>query len=117
LARSIIDFWQLNIKNDLFYNLFGEGRKGKGVRIGPLWYKKEKPLELVKTNQTPIFYIHGDRDWVIRSRHSQRLYNNTTAFKRLRIIKKGSHAEHLFLEHNDEMLPLIREWFHETLQN
>jgi pimeloyl-ACP methyl ester carboxylesterase len=108
-------FWQLNFKNDLFYNLFGEGKQGKGVRPGPFWYKKEKPREIVKKTEIPIFYIHGDADWVIRYRHSEELYKNTTAFKRLSIIKNGPHAEYLFLEHKDEMLRLIREWFHETL--
>ncbi len=109
-------FWELNVKNDLFYNLFGEGRQGKGVRPGPFWFKKEKPLAVVKKTKTPIFYIHGDSDWVIRYWHSEELYKNTTAFKRLSIIKNGPHAEHLFLEHKDEMLRLIREWFRETLK-
>ena len=34
----------------------------------------------------PIFYIHGDSDWIIRYWHSEELYKNTTAFKRLNII-------------------------------
>jgi len=108
-------FWRLDVINDLFYNLFGEGRHGKGVRPGPFWYKKEKPLEIVKKSKIPIFYIHGDSDWVIRYQHSEQLYKNTTALKRLSIIKNGPHAEYLFLEHKDEMLRLIREWFKETL--
>jgi len=108
-------FWQLDVKNDLFYNLFGYGKQGKGVRPGPFWFKKEKPLELVKKTKTPIFYIHGDADWVIRYWHSEQLYKNTSAFKRLSIIKNGPHAEYLFLEHKDQMLRLIRGWFHETL--
>ena len=108
-------FWKLNVKNDLFYNLFGEGKQGKGVRPGPFWYKKEKPLELVRKTQTPIFYIHGDLDWVIRYWHSKELYKNTSSLKRLKIIKNGPHAEYLFLEHRDEMLRLIRDWFQETL--
>jgi len=108
-------FWKLNLKNDIFYNLFGAGRHGKGVRPGPFWFKKEKPSEIVKKTATPIFYIHGDSDWVIRQWHSEELYNNTTALKRLRVIKNGPHAEYLFLEHKDEMLRLIREWFHATL--
>lgn len=110
-------FWKFDIKNDIFYNLFGVGRQGKGVRPGPFWYKKEKPLEVIKKTATPIFYIHGDTDWVIRYQHSEKLYKKTTALKRLSIIKNGPHAEYLFLEHKDEMLRLIREWFHETLQD
>jgi len=115
LGKIDYRFWQFDVKNDLFYNLFGKGRQGKGVRPGPFWYKKEKPLDLVKKTEIPIFYIHGDSDWVIRYWHSKELYKNTTSHKRLSIIKNGSHAEHLFLEHKDEMLRLIREWFHDTL--
>ncbi len=116
-AKIDYRFWELDVKNDLFYNLFGEGRKGKGVRPGPFWFKKEKPLEVVKKTETPIFYIHGEADWVVRYWHSEELYNNTTAPKRLSIIKNGPHAEYLFLKHKDEMLRLIREWFKETLMN
>jgi len=108
-------FWKFSLKNDLFYNLFGEGRQGKGVRPGPFWFKKEKPLEVVKKTEIPIFYIHGDSDWIIRHWHSEELYKSTTAVKRLSIIKNGPHAEYLFLDHKDEMLHLIRGWFHETL--
>jgi hypothetical protein len=109
-------FWRLDVKNDIFYNLFGQGRQGKGVRPGPFWYKKEKPLEVVKKTEVPIFYIHGDSDWVIRYWHSEELYKNTTVLKRLSIIKNGAHAEYLFLQHKDEMMRLIREWFQETLK-
>lgn len=114
-AKIDYRFWEFDVKNDLLYNLFGEGKYGKGVRPGPFWHKKEKPLEIVKRIKTPIFYIHGDADWIIRHWHSEELYKNTAAFKRLSIIKNGPHAEHLFREHKDEMLRLIREWFSETL--
>jgi hypothetical protein len=115
LGKIDFRFWKIDVKNDLFYNLFGLGRQGKGVRPGPFWFRKERPLEIVKKTQVPIFYIHGDSDWVIRYWHSEELYKNTMALKRLSIIKNGPHAEYLFLEHKDEMLRLIREWFHETL--
>jgi len=114
-AKIDYRFWELDVKNDVFYNLFGEGRRGKGIRPGPFWHKKEKPLEIVKKTGTPVFYIHGDSDWVIQPWHSEELYKNTAAFKRLSIIKNGPHAEYLFREHKDEMLRLIRAWFHETL--
>ncbi len=114
-AKIDYRFWELDVKNDLFYNLFGEGKHGKGVRPGPFWLRKEKPLEIVKKARIPIFYIHGDRDWIIRHWHSEELYKNTAAFKRLSIIKNGPHAEYLFREHKNEMLRLIREWFNETL--
>ena len=109
-------FWKFDVKNDVLYNLFEEGRHGKGVRPGPFWHKKEKPIDLVKKIETPIFYIHGEADWVIHHRHSMELYHHTASFKRLSIVKQGPHAEYLFREHKDEVLHLIREWFHETLK-
>jgi len=114
-AKIDYNFWKFDVKNDLFYILFGEGRHGKGVRPGPFWHKKEKPIEIVKKTGIPIFYIHGDSDWIIRHWHSEELYKNTAAFKRLSIIKNGPHAENLFRKHKDEMLYLIRKWFNETL--
>ncbi len=108
-------FWKLDIKNELFYNLFGKGRHGKGVRPGPFWFNKEKPLDLVKKMQTPIFYIHGDKDWVVDHRHSEKLHSHTLGFKRLNIIKDGPHAEYLFKKYPDKLLMLSRAWFHETL--
>ena len=108
--------WEFDVDNDLLYNLFGEGKHGKGVRPGPFWHKKENPLDIVKKTAVPIFYIHGDADWIIKHWHSEKLYENTAAFKRLTIIKNGPHAEYLFIEHKDKMLYLIREWFNETLR-
>ena len=46
--------------------------------------------------------VHCD---LYRSNHHEK----TVALKRrLAIIKKGAHAEYLFLEHKNEMLELIR---------
>jgi pimeloyl-ACP methyl ester carboxylesterase len=108
-------FWKFDIIHDVFYNLFGKGRFGKGVRPGPFWLNKEKPLDVVKNMQTPIFYIHGDKDWVVGHQHSEKLFSHTQGFKRLNIIKNGPHAEYLFKEYPDELLLLSRNWFHETL--
>ena len=116
IERIDYHFWKINIDNDLFYNWFGKGSLGKGVRLGPFWHKKEKPIDLVKTIKTPIFYIHGNLDWVVRSWHSHQLHTNTSAFKRLKIIEKGPHAEFLFKEHGPRMLHLVKEWFYETLR-
>lgn len=115
IERIDYHFWKINFNNDLFYNWFGQGRLGKGVRMGPFWHKKEKPIDLVKMMKTPVFYIHGAADWVVRPWHSQHLHANTEAFKRLKIIEKGQHAEFLFKEHEDLMLKIIKGWFYETL--
>jgi len=108
-------FWKVAIKDELLYTFFGKGRLGKGVRPGPFWFDKEKPLDLVKTLRTPIFYIHGNKDWVVDHWHSEKLYSHTGGFKRLNIISNGPHAEYLFKNSVHEVLKLSRSWFHETL--
>lgn len=115
LGKIEYRFWNVDIKNELFFNIFGKGRHGKGVRPGPFWLNKEKPLDVVKKMQVPIFYIHGDKDWVVGHWHSEKLYSHTQGLKRLNIIKNGPHAEYLFKEYPDELLMLSRTWFHETL--
>ncbi len=108
-------FWQLDVENEILYNLFGNGRIGKGVRPGPFWLNKEKPIYLVSRISIPIFYIHGDRDWLIKPWHSKALYTKTNSPKRLVIIKNGPHAEYLIRKNKEETLRLIKGWFKVTL--
>jgi pimeloyl-ACP methyl ester carboxylesterase len=115
MGRIDYHFWKVSFDDDLFYNWFGQGRQGKGVRMGPFWHKKEKPIDLVKTMKVPIFYIHGKSDWVVRPWHSHQLHAQTSTLKRLEIIEEGQHAEFLFKDHGLRMLELVREWFYETL--
>jgi len=114
LRKIDYQFWNLDIENDILYNL-GEGRYGKGVRPGPFWLKKHKPITLISRVKTPVFYIHGDADWVIKPWHSKRLYEKTTSEKDIAIIKNGPHAEYLMRKQADQLLRLIRQWFQKTL--
>lgn len=107
-------FWGLDIETDILFNL-GKGKAGKGVRPGPFWLPKIKPVDVVTKIKTPVFYIHGDRDWLIRPWHAQALYDNTQSKKKLAIIKNGPHAEYLVLKNRTEFVGLIRDWFKETL--
>jgi len=108
-------FWDLNIENDILYNLF-EGRKGKGVRPGPFWLKKDRPIEVVEKLEIPVLYIHGGQDWVIRPWHSRALYEKTKAKKKLKIIKGGFHAEYLMRNKSKEFIAEIESWFKSTLK-
>jgi len=107
-------FWDLDIENDIFYNI-GEGGKGKGIRPGPFWLDKKKPIDLVGKLTCPVLYIHGDKDWVISPRHSKKLYEKTASKKKIVIIKKGSHAEYLLRKNSKEVINLIKEWFQQTI--
>lgn len=103
-------FWDLDLENDIFYNLIGGGRIGKGVRPGPFWFKKDKPIQRVERIKCPIFYIHGEADWLIKPWHSEELYKKTRTKKRLSIIKDGPHAEYLIRKNKQETIDLIRDW-------
>ena len=108
-------FWELDIENDIFYSLIGEGRIGKGVRPGPFWLKKERPIDCVDKIQTPTLFIHGDKDWLIYPSHSEDLYQKARCLKKLAIIKNGPHAEYLIRKNKQEIFYLIKDWFKKTL--
>lgn len=110
-------FWKLDWESDLIYTLFSsEGRKGKGFRPGPFWFKKEKSIDNVHKLKMPILYIHGEKDWVIKPWHSQALYGKTETQKKLVIIKKGPHAEYLLKDTRDEFMREVKRWFEATMR-
>ncbi|MDD4202296.1 MAG: alpha/beta fold hydrolase [Candidatus Omnitrophica bacterium] len=113
-----VDFkwWELDFENDICYSLVSsKGRKGKGVRPGPWWKKKDKPIDNVHKIKVPILFIHGDNDWVVDKRHSLELYKKATAKKQIKIIDKGPHAEYLLRKNKEEFCSNIDQWLVETL--
>jgi pimeloyl-ACP methyl ester carboxylesterase len=110
-------FWQLDLKGDLIYTLFAAaGRRGRGVRPGAFWLKKEKPIENVRRVGIPILYIHGERDWVVKPWHSRALYEKTQSKKKLLIIKRGPHAEYLLRDCPEDFVRAIRKWLFSTMR-
>lgn len=108
--------WELDPKIDLRYSLLGEGRIGKGVRPGPWWLPKEKPIHAVTKIHQPLYFIHGTNDWIIKPWHSQKLYEQAiSSTKKIDIIKNGPHAEYLMLTHQEFLVVHIKQWFKETL--
>ncbi|MBU1088162.1 MAG: alpha/beta hydrolase, partial [Candidatus Omnitrophica bacterium] len=107
-------FWEINLENDIIYNL-GEGAIGKGVRPGPFWLKKDKPINLAEKLSMPVCFIHGDKDWVIYPNHSRELFEKVKTKKQIRIINQGPHAEYLMRNHSQQMLEIIKNWFKDTL--
>lgn len=108
-------FWNLDVENDIRYNLGKEGKIGKGVRPGPFWMPKEKPIKIVENVKAPICYIHGGADWLIHPWHSAALFEKTRSVKHIAIIKDGPHAEYLIRKNRDEFIRLVRDWLHQTL--
>lgn len=109
-------FRQLDLEGDLIYTLFASsGRKGRGVRPGAFWLKKEKPIERVRRMSIPVLYIHGEKDWVVKPWHSSALYEKTPSKKKLVIIKNGPHAEYLLRDYPKDTLKEIRKWLRATM--
>jgi pimeloyl-ACP methyl ester carboxylesterase len=109
-------FWQLDVKNDLIYTLISkQGRIGKGVRLGPFWLRKKRPIDSVEKIKASVFYIHGDRDWIIKPWHSRALYEKTSSFKKIWIVKNGPHAEYIMKDVSVQFIKEIKNWFSRTL--
>ena len=108
-------FWKMGIKENIIYNVFAEGRIGKGVKPGNLWLKKTKPIDVVGDITIPVFFIHGKKDWLILPWHSQELYEKARGKKRFELIEEGTHAEYLYRRDREGTIKLFKEWFKETL--
>ena len=109
-------FWELDLETDVVGNLIGDGRIGKGVRPGPFWLKKEKPVTVVPKISVPVFYIHGEADWVIKPWHARELFEKTRApQKQLLLVQDGPHAEYLIKKNEPDVVPAILEWWRQTL--
>lgn len=112
-----IKFWELDWENDIEYNIFTkDGVIGKGIRPGPFWLSKKNPIDVVSKVKTPIFYIHGDKDWVTKYQHSVKLFRKTKSKKKILIIKDGTHAEFLMRKDGKVLVESIKKWFKETLK-
>ncbi len=109
-------FWEPDMIEDMKLNM-GKKGVGKGVRPGNPFARKVKPLDVVsKISPTPILFIHGDKDWLIKPSHSERLFKKAKEPKRLVLITGAGHAERIYDTHPKEFLKLCLEWFTQTLK-
>ena len=116
---SKIDYWvwALDWKGDLAYLLFNPGgRIGKGVRLGPFWLAKKRPIDNIARITIPIMFIHGSRDWVIRPWHSEALYQKSSGMKKIISIRNGPHAEYLMRDYSEQFVAEVKNWFLDTLK-
>ena len=109
-------FWEPGMFSDLFDNI-ACGWHGKGARFGNLFLAKERPIDSIgRIKDASILFIHGDRDWVVKPRHSQKLYDAASGPKKIEIVKGGLHAERLVQCHYELMKQIILDWFSQTLK-
>ncbi|MDD5730958.1 MAG: alpha/beta hydrolase [Candidatus Omnitrophica bacterium] len=64
----------------------------------------------------PVFFVHGEKDWVVKPWHSKILHANAASPAKIAFIKNGPHAEYLIRDNQAEMLDLIKDWLEETLR-
>ncbi|MCI0482692.1 MAG: lysophospholipase, partial [Candidatus Dadabacteria bacterium] len=109
-------FWEPGMLADLFDNI-ACGWEGKGARAGNILLGKNDPIDTIgQVKNTSILFIHGDNDWIIKDRHSEKLYNAFNGDKKLEVIKGGLHAERLVQRDPERMKKLLTDWFLATLK-
>ncbi len=108
-------FWEKDMWEDLKLNLGIKGR-GKGVRPGSPSLQKIRPGDIVeKISPTPVLFVHGENDWLVKLRHSQYLFAKAKGPKSLMVMKDGGHAERMFDVFPDQFMKICLDWFKETL--
>ncbi|MFA5362955.1 MAG: alpha/beta fold hydrolase [Candidatus Omnitrophota bacterium] len=116
ISRIDYRFWSLDWKGDAVYTFLNpRGRIGTGVRPGPFWLAKERPIDNIGKITIPIMFIHGSRDWVIKPWHSEALYQKTNGMKKIIFIKNGPHAEYLMRDSPEHFFTEVKNWFLDTL--
>lgn len=109
-------FWEKEMLNDLRLN-FGPKGAGKGIRPGNPFLKKIKPIDVAeRISPTPVLFMHGENDWLIKPHHSRRLFEKALPPKKIRIWKKAGHAEKIYDRYPGPFLQSCTEWFQSTLR-
>ncbi|MBF0494508.1 MAG: alpha/beta fold hydrolase [Candidatus Omnitrophica bacterium] len=115
LGKINFHFWEKDMWRDLMLNMGIKGR-GKGVRPGSLSLQKIQPIDIVsKISPTPVLFIHGEKDWIIKPSHSQRLFDAALEPKSIMIIKDGGHAERIFDVYPEQFMKICLDRFSATL--
>lgn len=110
-------FWEREMLNDLRID-FGPRGWGKGVRPGNPFLPKVKPIDIIsEIAPTPILFLHGEEDWLIKPRHSEKLFDRARTPKELVVLPKAGHAETMFEKYETECERICTEWFGKTLGN
>ncbi|MFA5311622.1 MAG: alpha/beta fold hydrolase [Candidatus Omnitrophota bacterium] len=116
MARIDYWLWASDWKKDTAYTfLDAQGRIGKGVRPGPFWLTKQRPIDNIGKIIIPIMFIHGSRDWVIRPWHSKALYQKAGGLKKIVFIENGPHAEYLMRDYPGQFVSEVKSFFFDTL--
>jgi pimeloyl-ACP methyl ester carboxylesterase len=108
-------FWEREMLNDMMLNLGAKG-KGKGIRPGNIFLKKVKPIDIVDKITVPVYFFHGENDWIIKPYHSTRLFEKALCEKKITIMPGTGHAEKIFDVKAKEFIDECVKWFDNTLK-
>ena len=96
-------------------NFVDKGR-GRGVRSGSVALQKIRPRDVVdKISPTPVLFLHGEKDWLVKLSHSQLLFEKSKDPKVLTIMEDGGHAERMFDAFPDKFMKICLDRFKGTL--
>ncbi|MGE0268963.1 MAG: alpha/beta hydrolase [Candidatus Omnitrophota bacterium] len=107
--------WRMGVMENVVYNVFQEGRIGKGVKPGWPWLRKIKPIDVIDQIGIPVLFVHGKKDWLIQPWHSQRLFEKAKGTKSIELLEEGTHAEYIFRRNKEETVSIFKEWFRRSL--
>ena len=113
-SRIDCHFWErpaLNAVRDVF-NANGRAR---GARIGNPFLKKPFPAAAMGQIAPPVFFVHGQSDWLIKPWHSRALFGLRRTTGRLEILRGGFHGEKLIDQFPEKFRQMALNWFRETL--
>jgi len=112
-----LHFWEKEMINDLKLNL-GEKGKGKFIRPGNPFLRKTNPIDVIdKVSPVPVLFIHGQKDWLIKKSHSEKLFEKALFPKRIKIFKNAGHAEKIFDKFPKEFKQECFSWLDQTICN
>jgi fermentation-respiration switch protein FrsA (DUF1100 family) len=109
-------FWEPGFFSELKDNIECKW-EGKGARTANILIPKKDPIDTIKKiKHTAILFIAGDSDWIIKPRHSKKLYAAASEPKKIIIIEGGEHAEFLIKKDPQGLADLITDWFAQTIR-
>jgi fermentation-respiration switch protein FrsA (DUF1100 family) len=86
------------------------------MRPGSPALQKTRPIDIVhKISPVPVLFLHGERDWLVKPSHSQRLFDRAKDPKAMTIIEDGGHAERIFDDFPEDFMKICLNRFRETL--
>lgn len=96
-------------------DMFNANGKARGARIGNPFLKKPFPAHAVPHITSPVLFVHGQRDWLVKPWHSQELFRLKHHAGRLEILRDGFHGEKLTEQFPERFRRMALDWFGETL--